>query len=202
MANPVLTLEAANIYCGSAPNDNTFSNHLQITEVKLPGFDEAFVDHRPGGAPVAIEIDTQINRFESTFTLMGWSPQVATLVHSWLANQNNFFVYGGLRDRETGDVLHMRAQLRGRLGRADPQNWRRGDVGHWNYAIRGMTYYFLGIDNATSGGGTINMYEWDFFTNLLRIGGVDKNGDINAALGISTPSISVNVGQSGLTSGA
>lgn len=180
--NPVLTLEAANIYCGSAPGDNQWSNHLQLTEVKLPGFDEQYVDHRPGGAPVAIEIDTQIARFECTFTLMGWSPQVASLAHSWMVEQNMFFIYGALRDRQTGDVSNVRAELYGRLGRADPQNWRRGDVGHWSYAIRGITNYMLRIDEEP-------IYEWDFFTNLLRIGGEDRNADINTALGVPTPPV-------------
>lgn len=180
MANPVITLEAANIFCGTAPDDNTYSNHLQLTEVKLPGFDENFVDHRAGGAPVGIEIDTQVNRFECTFTLMGWSTQVAKLVHSWVAQQNDFHVYGALRERQTGAVIQATAFIHGRLGRADPMNWRRGDVGHWNFAIRGITEYSLVV-------GTEDLYTWNFFTNTLMIGGQDVNAPINRALGIVSP---------------
>ena len=82
MANPLVTLEAANLFCGKVPELITPSNHLVLAELKLPAWDEQYVDHRPGGAPVAIEIDTVFARPEVTFTLAGWNHQVNSLVDS------------------------------------------------------------------------------------------------------------------------
>lgn len=175
MPNPVLTMEAANLFCGAAPSDVNASNHLLLTELKLPGLDEQYVDHRPGGSPIAIEIDTIIARLESTFVLMGWAPQVAELVGSWQQNQNQFYAYGVVRDRMTGEATQSMAIMKGRLGRADPQNWRRGDVMHWNYAIRSITHYELYLAGE-------QIYYWDFFNNIRVVGGVDMNADINALL--------------------
>src|ERR1700733_12698425 len=100
---PLLTMEAANIFCGvQAPSDPTQSNHLRLTDVKLPGMDEQYVDHRAAGAPVAIEIDTVFARLECTFTLAGWSTDVAALVAQWGSTNNQFWIFGALRDRVTG----------------------------------------------------------------------------------------------------
>lgn len=175
MANPFMTMEAANLFAGAEPSDVTPSNHLTLAEVKLPSFDEQYADHRAGGAPVAVEVDTVFARLECTFSLAGWTPQVATLIASWLPVQNQFYVYGVIRDRASGVALEAAAEMHGRLGRADPQNWRRGDLGHWAYAIRGLTYYKLVC-------GDSEMYEWDFMNNTFRVGGEDRNADLNVIL--------------------
>lgn len=184
MANLIYTMEAANLFCGSAPSQDgvNASNHLTLTELQLPGMDEQYVDHRAGGAPVAIEIDTVIARLEASFMLIGWTPQVQTLVKSWVQQDNSFFAYGVIRDRSTGAALQAAAQIFGRLGRSMPQNWRRGDVQHWNYTIRGITKYQLTLIDPTNGGATTNIYNFDFFANTLQIGDQDVNADLNTIL--------------------
>lgn len=182
-ANFVQTLEAANLFCGGNPVSDGVnpSNHLTLAELKLPGLTEQYTDHRAGGSPVAIEIDTIIQRLESTFMLLGWTPQVATLIKSWSANNNVFHAYGLIRDRQTGDAYQADAEIHGRLGQADPQNFRRGDAQHWTYAIRGITYYNLQVKNPTSGDNT-PVYLFDWFNNILQVGGNDVNADLNTAL--------------------
>ena len=66
-ASTLLSLEAANMFCGKEANDLSNSLHLKLTEVNLPSIEENYSDHRGLGAPVAIEIDTVINRLECTF---------------------------------------------------------------------------------------------------------------------------------------
>jgi P2 family phage contractile tail tube protein len=173
--NRLITLEAANLFCGSVPADITPSNHLTLAEIKLPAWDEQYVDHRAGGAPVAIEVDTIFARPECTFTLAGWSDQVAALIASWSEQENWFYAYCVLRDRMDGQAIEGVATMKGRLGRADPQNWRKGDLHHWAYSIRGMVYYQLKTDGEI-------LYDWDFFNNTLVIGGEDRNADVNEIL--------------------
>lgn len=195
MANDLLTWEAANLYAGAAPGDEANPNHLRITEIKLPGMDEQYVDHRPGGAPVAIEIDTGIARLECTFVLMGWSPQVAELIRSWVPVDNKFHAYGVVRNRQTGEASQAIAIMWGRLGRADPQNWRRGDPGHWNYAIRGITHYELKLVGQDEGVDLI--YKWDFFDNTLIVGNspnADRNIRVNQMLALNATTVVANPG--------
>jgi P2 family phage contractile tail tube protein len=156
----------ANLFCGAESADESNSNHLVLTEVKLPSLDNQFVDHRAGGAPITIEIDTIVGRLESTFVIAGWTPQISGLFYSWAGADNLFTMYGVVRDRQTGEAQQAIAYMRGKLGRSDPQNYRRGDVFHWNYAIRGITHYELQLADEL-------IYFWDFFTNTFQVGGVN-----------------------------
>jgi P2 family phage contractile tail tube protein len=177
---PLLTMEAANIFCGvEEPSDPTQSNHLRLTDIKLPGMDEQYVDHRAAGAPIAIEIDTVFARLECTFTLAGWSTDVAALIAQWGSNVNQFWIFGALRDRVTGNVLQGKASIFGRLGRADPQMWRRGDVSHWAYALKGIVRYKLDVGQDSP------VYEFDYFNNIFNVAGTPVTQAVNAALNIT-----------------
>lgn len=163
MANPLLTLDAANMFVGAAPTDSNASLNLKITEVKLPAFDEGYVDHRALGAPLAVEINTIFNRLESSFQILG----IDVSVYSKLAPIQDvdqwFFIYGLMKDRLTGEQSQASAIMKGRLSRVDPQLYRRNDTLHTNFAIRGITQYDL-----TVAGNSV--YRWDFFANTLIVG--------------------------------
>ena len=179
MANALMIMDFANLYAGSAPDDETFSNHLTLTEVKLPALDVQYSDHRAAGAPIYTEIPTGIARLECTFVLVGIVPQTMELVDSWVASERNFFVYGNVRDQLSGDAIQAAAAFVGQLGRADPQNFRKGDVMHTNFSIRNITHYEFGI------GGDLT-YFWDFFTNTRIMGGENRNQEINTNLHVQS----------------
>lgn len=183
-ANTVYIMEAANLYCGSDPGSDQNSLHLSLEQLKLPGLIEQYTDHRPGGAPVAVEFDTIIQKPECTFVLAGWNPEVASLVASWQTSQNQFSAYGVVRDRVSGDAMQARAELIGRLGRADPQNFRRGEPMVWNYSINSIIRYGLWLaDGAgqvpTNATPASALFYWDFATNTLLINGQDPTADGN-----------------------
>jgi hypothetical protein len=104
---------------------------------------------------------------------------VATLVASWIAEQNVFWVYGLLRDRMTAEAIRVSAKMRGRLGLADPQNWNRSSAQHWNYGIKGIIAYQLMVGSST-------IYDWSFFDNRLIVGEFDRNAETNTILNIPT----------------
>jgi phage tail tube protein FII len=159
MASPVLqTLEAANIFCGAGGK----SNHLRLTNVRLPGYEETYIDHKAGGAPVAIEVDVQVNRFQCDFTLAGWTPQVDALIGSWQGGSNTFNVFGALRDRMAGTVSQAQATITGRLGKATHNDFQRGSVDRWSYSIRGIIAYKLVVAGNT-------MIDWSFFNNTISL---------------------------------
>lgn len=180
MPNAVLVMDYANMFCGSDVTDDSASNHLILTEVKLPSMEVQYSDHRAGGAPIYIEIATGIARLECTFVLVGITPQVKKLVDSWIPSQRNFFVYGNVRDQHTGQAIQAAAAFTGQLGRADIQNFRKGDVMHTNYSIRLISHYEFGM------AGNL-VYYWDFFTNTRFEGGLNKNQEINDNLHINSP---------------
>lgn len=154
----LLTLEAANIFCGVGGA----SNHLRLLDVKLPGYEEVYVDHKPGGAPLGIEVDVQANRLQCDFVLAGWTPRVNALIGSWRAGSNQFDFFGALRDHLSGNVMQAHASMVGRLGKATPNDWQRGVVSSHAYSIRGIIAYKLVIDGST-------LIQWDFFNNTLSL---------------------------------
>jgi P2 family phage contractile tail tube protein len=184
MANNVMVMDYANLFCGSGPTDDNASNHLILTELNLPAMDVQYADHRAAGAPIYIELDTGMARLEATFVLVGLTPQVMNLVNSWVLTERKFFAYGNVRDHNTGIAYQAAAAFIGQLGRADPQNFRKGDVMHTNYAIRSITHYEFKLADQ-------ELVLWDFFSNVRKFGNADKNAEINANLHInsSTPDI-------------
>jgi len=179
-----MVMDYANMFCGSGPQDDQASNHLTLTEVKLPAMDVTYVDHRAAGAPIAIEINTVMARLECTFVCLGIVTQVSALVDSWLFGKREFFVYGNVRDQTTGEAYQAAAMMVGQLGRADPQNFRKGDVMHTNYAIREIIHYEFGVANQL-------LYYWDYFTNTRVFGPDNMNSKINANLHVNSPAPAV-----------
>lgn len=163
MSLPPLVLEGANLFCGKPPTDVSTSLHLKLAGVKLPFFEEHYVDHRPGGCPVALEIDMVFNRLQCNFTILGYDSSVYETIRAWSEDQNWFFFYGILRDQLTGGFIKVEAQIKGRLGKVEPQEWERGRLFYTDGEIRSIIGYKLSVGGAT-------VYEWDFDRNSLQIG--------------------------------
>lgn len=167
MPNHPLVLDYANLYCGSAPNDETKSNHLVLTELTLPTLEIQYVDHRAGGAPVAVEIDVVMTRMELSFEIVGITPQIMALLRNLESSKHDFFAYGNLRDYMSGDAMQLEAIFRGQLARVEPRPIRRGNVFHMKYQVRGLMRYelYIGDDN-------VPIYRWDFFNNEFESGDI------------------------------
>lgn len=174
MAN-VLTMEAANIFCGD--HDPSKSNHLTLGPLKLPALEVNYQDHTAGGAPVGIEVDTHVMRLECTFSLLGWTDYVMELIRASTREKQIFTAYGVIRDRRTGKAQEAKAIMQGQLGRVNPTEFRRGTNQDHEYSIRGIVHYELYLNKA-------ELYFWDFFENAFRSGGTDLNADINQILRI------------------
>jgi len=177
MPNPVLVMDYANLFCGSAPENDKASNHLTLMSVELPTIDVQYVYHRPGGSPVAIEVDVIMARFEIRFELIGMTRQVMELVGKYVVGANDFFFYGNCRDYLTGLTIQAEAIVRGQLGRVEPGAFRRGNVFSTKYQIRGLTRYTFNLANRP-------VYDWDFFTTTWSVGGINQNGASTAPLGV------------------
>jgi phage tail tube protein FII len=181
MPNGVWTMEAANLFCGSDYTNSADSNHLILSELKLPSMDVQFSDFRSGGGPITLEIPTVEARLEVTFVLLGVTPQIMGLVNSWASSNSDFFAYGVIRDQISGQAAQAAAYMTGMIGRADPQNYRKGDVMHTNYSIRGIDHYELYVAG-------IQIYLWDYAANYRWVGGADQNALINQFLHTGTSS--------------
>lgn len=161
-STPVLSMEAANLFCGKGASTSA-STHLVLTQVKLPSFDINYVDHRPGGAPVGVEIDTICNHLECTFVTLGLQPGILSMLRSLSFDDHYFEFYGVLRDQIEGSLWQAVARMTGQLARADPTPFDKGDVLHTQYSIRGMTHYELNVAGQ-------EVYFWDFAQNIFRTG--------------------------------
>lgn len=188
----VLTMEAANLICGDlgaevAPGSST---HLQLAELKLPGFEENYVDFLPGGTMVGIEIPTHFNRLEGAFNLNGWQPEVMGILAQSDVNMQRFTAYGLIRNRRTGEANQAVGVMEGRMGRVNPTAYRKGDLQMFEFSIRSIVFYHLMMqENVDAQLQTI--YRWDFFSGEFSVRGPDgilrdMNADYIRALAIPT----------------
>ncbi len=174
MPNAFEVMTDCNLFCG-ATADRGNSNHLALTELKLPAWEERYADFRPGGANVAIEVDVQFVRLQASFTIVGITPQVMKLLRPVVGTSTYFTAYGVVRDMITFVPRQAIAIMFGRLGRVESSNFRREEVLHTTYAIRGLMSYRLavaGFNQDTGMEEVDEIYNWDFMTNQLTIGGV------------------------------
>jgi phage tail tube protein FII len=185
MAASIFTMESANMICGDSGDASApgISTHLEITNLKLPGLEENYVDHTPGGAPVQIEIPMFQNKLESTFALAGWNPGVMSMFGSWTRTLMRFTAYGLIRDRRTGTGLQALALFEGRLGRVNPTDFRKSDLMQTEYSIRSITHYECYMQEVV-GQDPAEITFWDFFTSTRRQGGIDLNAEMNPILAI------------------
>jgi phage tail tube protein FII len=163
--NLQLILDYANLFCGSGVPDDRTSNHLVLSELTLPTMEIQYVDHRAGGAPVAIEIDVVMTRMEMSFEVVGITPQIMVLLRNLELSKHDFFAYGNLRDYTFSGCYQLYAYFHGQLSRVEPRPFRRGDVFHTKYQVRGLTRYALYIGN-----NEVPIYNWDFFNNEFQTG--------------------------------
>jgi len=188
MTATVYTMESANLICGDVtPNEMGsapgISTHLVLQELKLPGLEENYVDHTPAGAPLAIEIPTHMNKLEATFNLAGWDPGVMVFVGQNTRAYQRFTAYGLIRDRRSSQALQATAIIEGRMGRVNPTAFRKGDLMAHEYSLRSIVHYELWMQISPESTPT-EIYFWDFFTSVRRIGQEDLNDDMIRILAI------------------
>jgi phage tail tube protein FII len=197
----IYVMESANLICGdtrsavpggvSAPG---ISTHLTLQELKLPAMEENYVDHAPGGAPIAIEVPTHMNKLEATFNLAGWDPGLMAYIGQNDPYYQRFTAYGLIRDRRTSKALQAMAVIEGRLGRVNPTAFSKGNLMAHEYSIKSIVHYKLTMQLTENGQTPFEIYHWDFFTSKRRIGGKDLNRDMINLLRIPTGSADRGVG--------
>lgn len=175
----IYTMESANLICGDSGSNSSpgISTHLTLQELKLPTMEEAYVDHTPGGAPIGIEIPTHMNKLEATFNLAGWDPKIMAYIGQPDPKYQKFTAYGLIRDRRSSKALQAMAIMEGRLGRVNPTAFSKGNLMSHEYSIKSIISYKL-LMSLTVNGQLSEIYFWDFFTSVRRIGGKDLNEDM------------------------
>lgn len=185
MSTTVYSMESANLICGDTGNNTApgISTHLILQELKLPGLEENYADHTPGGAPIGIEIPTHMNKLEVTFNLAGWDPDVMVFLGREERRYQRFSAYGLIRDRRSSAALQAYAVIEGRLGRVNPTAFRKGDLMAHEFSIRSIVHYELYMQMMKDTEPD-EIYWWDFFTSTRRIGNQDQNKDLITLLAI------------------
>jgi len=175
----IYIMEAANLFVGDHDPQN--SKFLTLEELKLPDLQETLVDHNPGGGKVSVEFGVGVEKLEPTFKLKGWDMPLLRSFGLGSTIRKNFTAYGVIRNKKNGKALEAKAIMEGRLSRVAPDAFTRGETMGHEYAINEVLHYELFFD------GSEELY-WDFFTNTLRLGGVDPDPDCNNVLRISNGS--------------
>lgn len=167
--------EAANLFVGD--EDPTKGKHLMLMNLKLPSFEEIYQEHHAGGSRVQIEVELGIKKFEPTFKLVGFDPDLLAAFGLGSKAKKIFTAYASIRDKRSGLVIEGKAIMEGRLGKIAPDEYKRGDLMGNDYAINELTHYELYFNRQEK-------FYWDFFTNAFRVDGIDTNADENAILRI------------------
>ena len=173
MSSTIYMMEAANLFCGD--HDPSLSKHLTLAELKLPDLQAIYADHHPGGARVAIELEVGIQKLEPTFKLNGFDPDLLTQFGLGARAKNVYTAYGVIVDKRLGTKIEGKAIIEARLGKIAPDAFQRGELMGHEYALNEVTHYELWFGGAPK-------IEWDFFTSVWRIDGVDQDADTNSIL--------------------
>lgn len=175
MSSTIYIMEAANLFAGEHDPEN--SKHLTLEELKLPDLQEVLIDHQPGGGKVGVEFAVGVEKLEPTFKLKGWDPFLLRQFGLGSPGRQRFTAYGVVRDKRTGRAIEAKAVMEGRLSRIAPETFQRGEsMGH-EYSINEVLHYEVHFD------GQEELY-WDFFTNTVRLGGEDRDPEVNNILRI------------------
>ena len=177
MATSVLVWEAANLFVGdSGPNN---SKHLSLTSIKLPDMREKMQEHHAGGSIGALNIGgLGIEALDLTFKLVGADSQTKVQFGLGARAQQPFTIYGVLRDKNGGRAIERKAVVFGRLLELSEDEYSRGSLGSQDHKIGEITHYELFEDKQ-------EVFYYDFFSSVWRVGGVNQNADTNAILRIA-----------------
>lgn len=171
----MIVVESMNLFVGiDAPAS---SLHLDLSEVKLPSLQEIYQDHHPGGGLFGVEIFMGMQKLEASFKLVGYNPGVMSHFGENAKNRTYYTGRGFLRDKIKGVEVPLKAIINGRLGKVEPDTFKRGDLLHHSYNISEIFHYELWLNDAEK-------YYMDVATNLWRVDGVAMNASANAILGI------------------
>jgi phage tail tube protein FII len=118
-----------------------------------------------------------MNKLEATFNLAGWDPKLMAYIGQEDPFKQKFTAYGLIRNRRTAKALQAVAVMEGRLGRVNPTAFSKGNLMSHEYAIKGITHYSLKM-SLNANGQLDEIYLWDFFRSVRRIGGKDLNKEM------------------------
>jgi P2 family phage contractile tail tube protein len=168
--------EACNMFVGDDGPDN--SKHLQIDTIKLPVLEENSQDHFAGGAIGEISVgNLGLKKLEITFKLKGFDPQVMSQFGLNGRNSLPYTIYGAIRDKKGGAPVEMKCVARGRLGKIESDELKRGDlIGH-DHMIHEILHYEMWFANKEK-------YYYDWFASDWRVDGISANAEIRNILRI------------------
>lgn len=175
MASNFFVMEQVNLFCGV---DDQTGKFLTLSSLKLPDLTETYQDHMPGGGPVGIEVSTGISKLEAGFNLNGEDDELLKKFGLGTPGRQIFTARASVRDKRKGTLKGNRAIIHARLGTISSDDFQRGELRGYEYTLNEIMHYELHS-------GDDELVYWDFFSNALRIGGVDQNGQANGLLGIA-----------------
>lgn len=184
----IFIMESANLICGDVIGETGpmpgISTHLILQELKLPAWEEAYVDHTPAGAMVGIEVPMHLNKLEATFNLAGWNPQLMGFMGQENPYYHRYTAYGLIRDRRTSTALQALAVMEGRLGRVNPTAFSKGNLMAHEFSIKSIVHYELYMQLESGSASPSEIYWWDFFTSRLRSGQTELTDEMVRLLAI------------------
>jgi P2 family phage contractile tail tube protein len=165
--------EAGNIFFSDIPNE---SNHLELSEIKLPDMEYQVEGHAPGGGVMGINIAMpMVTALVGSCKLKGINPDRLKLFGIGGVARRNITVYGVIRDKRENKQTELKAVMNCCIHNISGTAWTRGNGMDHDLKFSDMIRYRLDMDAKP-------VWEIDGFTNTFKIGGIAQNDQSNRIL--------------------
>lgn len=159
-------------------SDSGDSNHLGLKNIKRPAFKEERVEHKAGGSLLGLNMGMgSFEPLELGFNLMGENMEALKQIGLRAAGRKNYTIREHIRDLESGREFASTSVVSGRLLTVEPDQFEKGSLKGCEYMVGEIISYRYVYDG-------IEKIDFDFFSSIYRVDGVDINAAANAALGI------------------
>jgi P2 family phage contractile tail tube protein len=172
----LLINEAFTMFVGDDGPDN--SKHANIVSIKLPTLEEFSQSHFGGGAVGEVNIgNLGLKALEITFKTFGIDPQINSNFGLSDRGIMPFTIYNAIRNKDGSKPIERKIIVRGRLGRVDEDELKRGEAGGHDHTIHEILHYEVYFDGK-------EMYYYDYLSTTWRVNGGQGNADIRRILRI------------------
>jgi uncharacterized protein len=146
----------------------------EVSAFTPPKLTRKLEDYRGGGMDGTVKIDMGAEAMEAEFTTGG--PMREVLRQFGIADIAGVFLRmsGAYQDDSTGAVDTIEITVRGRHEEIDMGEWKPGEGGEFKWKSS-LVYYRLEWNG-------VEEIEIDVLNGVFRVGGVDRNAEIMAAI--------------------
>ena len=121
---------------------DTDSLHLEIEEMKLPGFEEKAFDFTPGGGTQEMDVPLGVTgKLELPFKLATQNPGIIALYGLPPGKRTSFTARKYVVDEEKGKEIEVTVDIKARLMKLEAEQMKGGEKSGFDHTLSAVTWY-------------------------------------------------------------